>query len=100
MSDAGGDITPQSIVVASSDQVSSDLAGETVLLSMQTAHYYGLDGVGSRVWELVKEPVRVSDICAAIASEYDVSADTCQADVIAFLRDLAAKNLVEVRVGA
>ena len=95
-----GEITKGSIIVATKDQVSSDLAGETVVLSMQSAMYYGLDQVGSRVWELVREPIRVSEILAAIMGEYDVDADQCEADVLGFVRELAAKGLIEVRDGA
>lgn len=93
-------ITPDSIVVASPDQVSSDLAGETVLLSMTSARYYGLEGIGSRVWELVGAPTLVSQVCETIVAEYDVTPAQCEADVLAFLRDLAVKELLEVRGGA
>jgi hypothetical protein len=101
VSDAGKDeISPRSIVVATRDQVSSDLAGETVVLSMQSAKYYGMDEVGSRIWELVREPIRVSDLVEAIVSEYDVQPDQCESDVRAFLGRLAAGGLLEVRDGA
>ena len=94
------DVGLHSIVVASPDQVSSDLAGETVLLSMLSARYYGLEGIGSRVWELVGTPTRVSRICETITAEYDVAPERCEADVLGFLRELAEKELIEVRVGA
>jgi Coenzyme PQQ synthesis protein D (PqqD) len=93
------DISTTSIVVATKDQVSSDLAGETVLLSMQSAMYYGLDQVGSRIWELVREPIRVSDLRDAIERDYDVEPERCEADVLEFLRELAVKGLIEVRDG-
>ena len=93
------DWSPNTIVVASNDQVSSDLAGETVLLSMKTAHYYGLADVGARIWSMVREPMSVSAICESIAREYDVSPDRCQADVVRFLQELAQHGLVEVRGG-
>jgi hypothetical protein len=93
------DWSPNTIVVASNDQVSSDLAGETVLLSMKTAHYYGLADVGARIWSMVREPMSVSAICDSIAREYDVSPDRCQADVVRFLQELAQHGLVEVRGG-
>ncbi len=93
------EISTNSIVVAAKDQVSSDLAGETVLLSMQSAMYYGLDEVGSRIWELVREPIRVSDIRDSITREYEVDPERCEADVLDFLRELAAKGLIEVTDG-
>lgn len=94
------EISTDSIVVATKDQVSSDLAGETVLLSMQSAMYYGLDEVASRIWELVREPTRVSEVRDAITREYDVDPERCEADVLAFLRELADKGLIEVADGA
>ena len=93
------EIGASTIVVASSDQVSSDLAGETVLLSMTTAHYYGLADVGARIWSLVQKPTPVSEICTMIAREYDVSPTQCQADVVRFLEELVTHGLVEVRSG-
>lgn len=94
------EIGASTIVVASSDQVSSDLAGETVLLSMKTAHYYGLADVGARIWSLLQEPVSVATICDTIATEYDVARERCQTDVVRFLEELAQHGLVEVDSGA
>ena len=93
------EIGASTIVVASSEQVSSDLAGETVLLSMKTAHYYGLADVGAHIWSLVQNPTSVSEICTMIAREYDVSPAQCQADVVRFLEELVTHGLVEVRSG-
>jgi hypothetical protein len=93
-------IVAESVVVASRDQVASDLAGETVLLSMKTARYYGLADVGARIWELVREPVSVSTICATIEREYDVEPVRCKADVVRFLEDLAEHGLIEVTGGS
>jgi hypothetical protein len=93
------DISTSSVVAATKDQVSSDLAGETILLSMQSAMYYGLDEVASRIWELVRDPIQVSEISETIAREYDVERPRWEADVIEFLRELETKGLIEVRDG-
>lgn len=88
------------IVAASRDQVSSDLAGETVLLSLTSAQYHGFSGVGARIWELIKEPVAVRAVCEAIVAEFDVSRERCEADVLAFLAQCHERGLIEVRSGA
>lgn len=90
---------PDTVVVASRNQVSSDLAGETVLLSMKTARYYGLVDVAARIWSLLREPVSVAVICETIAREYDVAPERCEADVVRFLEELEAQGLVEVGGG-
>ena len=89
-----------SIVVASPDQVSSDLAGETVLLSMTSAKYYGFAGIGSRIWELIATATSVRNVCDSIAEEYEVSREECEADVLGFLEQCVKSGLVEVRSGA
>lgn len=93
-------IAVDSIVVADPEQVASDLAGETVVLSMRDAHYYGFSEVASRIWELLQHPIPVAEICRVISGEYDVSIDVCTGDVLDFLNALAEKELVEVMGGA
>ena len=90
-------ITSKSIVVAPANQVSSDLAGELIILSMETAQYYGLGPVGTRIWELMREPIQVARIQDAIEQEYEVGRDQCEADVLKLLHQLAAEGLIEVR---
>ena len=92
-------ITRNSVVTVGRDQVASDLAGETVLLSLKTARYYGLVDVGARIWSLVQEPVRVSAICETISREYDVAPERCEADVLKFLEELSSNGLIEVDGG-
>ena len=92
-------ITIDSIVVASKDQVASDLAGEVILLSLTTAMYYGLNQVGARVWELVREPTRVADVRDVIAREYEVEPQQAESDLLELLRQLAGAGLIEVRDG-
>ena len=95
-----GPLTLDSIVIASPDQVSSDLAGETVLLSMTSAKYYGFAGVGSRIWELIATATPVRSICDTIGAEFEVERAECEADVLGFLEQCVKSGLVEVRSGA
>jgi coenzyme PQQ synthesis protein D (PqqD) len=93
-------IGTNSIVVAAKDQVSSDLAGEAIVLSLQSGLYYGLGDVAGRIWGMVREPIRVSAIRDAILQDYDVDAAQCEADVLDFLRQLAAEGMIEVKDAA
>ena len=93
-------IEPESVVVASADQVSSDLAGGVVILNLRDSVYYGLNSVGSRIWQLLKTPQKVSVICDVIAGEYAVDPQSCMQDTITLLEQLAQRRLVEVNVDA
>jgi hypothetical protein len=90
-------LSTNSIVVAAGDQISSDLAGEIVMLNLKNGSYYGLDGVGARVWSLIQSPQPVAAVRDAIIAEYAVDPDRCESDLLVLLDELAAAELVEVR---
>jgi len=85
-----------SIVVASESQVSAKLAGESAILNLDSELYYALDPVGSRVWELLREPCSVASIRDELLNEYEVEAERCERDLIALLQDLESNGLVTV----
>ena len=89
-------ITMSSRVRAVRHQVSSSLGQEAVILELERGIYYGVDEVGSRIWELVERPRTVSDIRDAILGEYDVDAETCAADTLKLLEEMADHGLIEV----
>jgi hypothetical protein len=93
-------ISDRSVVVATKDQVSCDLAGEAAILNIKNGTYYGLDQVGARIWNLVQEPRAVSEIQSTIASEYDVDPERCARDLTGLLEKLLAEGLIEVRDGS
>ncbi len=87
-------ITQDTRVVVSPDQVSCDLAGEAAILNLKTGVYYGLDPVGARIWSLLAQPTTVAAIRDTIIAEYDVTPERCEADIRDLLEKLAAEGLV------
>jgi hypothetical protein len=90
-------IHPESTVVVAPDVLSTQLGSEQVMLNLRDGTYYGLDEVGSEIWRLVQQPIRVSDICDAILDAYDVDPGRCREDVIRLLGELMQRGLVELR---
>ena len=84
-----------STVMASKEVLSCDLGGEVVLLDMKSGVYFGLDAIGSRIWELIQAPILVSDICAVLRHEYLVEPLQCEADTCVFLNGLASNGLLQ-----
>ena len=77
-------------------EVMSRLVGdETVLLDLASGIYFGLDGVGKRIWETVAEGRNLEEIATVITSEFEVDEAQAQADVIAFAQDLVGRGLLE-----
>ncbi|HEX2076181.1 MAG TPA: PqqD family protein [Longimicrobium sp.] len=68
--------------------------GHTVLLDYAGGQYYGLDEVGTRIWELVREGSTLGAIVGRLEAEYDAPRDVLQADASALLAELAARRLV------
>jgi Coenzyme PQQ synthesis protein D (PqqD) len=93
-------ISQSSIVIASTEQISSDLGGEAVILNLKSGVYHGLNEVGARVWNLIQEPRTVKDIKQALLEEYDVEAEQCQNDLMALLEDLLVSGLININNAA
>jgi coenzyme PQQ synthesis protein D (PqqD) len=89
---------PLSFRVEISEQtLSQELNGETVLLELSRGMYFGLDEVGTRIWQLLVRGDSLDEIVAALVDEYEVSADAAAADLRALVAELEERRLVEVR---
>ncbi|MFZ0639065.1 MAG: PqqD family protein [Candidatus Acidiferrales bacterium] len=96
MSETNANLCSRTVVVASKDQISCDLGGEAAILGMKNSVYYGLNPVGARIWRLLQRPRSVGEICEAIVSEYDVTAERFESDLIGLLQQMLQEGLVEL----
>jgi Coenzyme PQQ synthesis protein D (PqqD) len=92
-------IAETSTVVAVPNQISSSLGEEAVILELTQGVYYGLNAVGARIWELLKEPRTAGEIRDVILDEYDAEPEAVTRDLLGLLTDLADRGLIEVRDG-
>lgn len=84
------------LVVATKDQVSSELGEDAVILNLKTGIYHGLDAVGARIWHLLQEPRTVNDILNILLEEYEIEPERCEHELVALLQKLADAELVKV----
>lgn len=85
------------VVVASPQQVSCDVADEAVLLSMRDGEYYGLNEVAASIWRLVQQPRTLLQVRDLLLQEYEgISASECERAVAGFLSEMLALNLIDV----
>lgn len=86
----------QSDIIKISDTVlSSQLGDESVILDHQHGLYFGLDGVGSFVWEKIQEKeMTVTEIKEAVLEEFDTDEATADKDIEALLGQLKEENLI------
>jgi len=73
-----------------------ELQGEAVLLHLDSGMYFGLDPVGTRIWQLIAQHERLADVAGAIGAEFEVSDDQCATDLLALVAKLESQGLVTV----
>ena len=87
-------LTPSAVVSRSEELVSAPIGDELAMMDVDTGSYYMLDDIGTFVWEAISGPTRVADVLVRVREQYDVSAERCEADVLALLESLREKGLL------
>ena len=85
------------VVARTDESLSTTLDGEAVLLQPEAGMYYGMNEVATLLWERLEEPATVGALRDALLSEFDVDAAVARRDLQAFLADVEAAGLVEIR---
>ena len=94
-----GAISLDATVVVAPEQISCELQDEVVILSLSGGVYYGLNSVGTRVWELLQKPRLVRDIRDILLEEYDVNGDLCTLELVDLLEQLREWKLLRLESG-
>ncbi len=89
----------QSTVVRSPDQVSGDLDGKVVLLSIENGEYYNMNKVGSRIWALLEKPQSVAGLIDRLLQEFEIDRAPCEQEVLTFLGQLQSDKLLKLVPG-
>ena len=73
-----------------------ELAGESVLLNLETESYFGLDEVGSRMWTVLTESPSVEFAFETLAAEYEVEPEQLRSDLETYIQKLIELGLLRV----
>ena len=71
-----------------------EVAGEAVLLDLDSEKYFGLNAVGLRIWQLLQKGDDPAAILRALEREYDTDAVTLAADLQDLIQRLSKAGLV------
>jgi hypothetical protein len=80
-------IIPPNVLIRFLDQ-------ESVLLNLNTERYFGLDAVGTRMWQLVTSAPTIDGACIQLLEEYDVDSATLRSNLLELLVHLAENGLI------
>ncbi len=88
-----------SVVFRRPDLVATDIDEDKVFLDVPSGKYYGINRVGSAVWELADSPTSVNDICGALMMRFDIDQETCNRETLEFCQSLVDTGSFEVVAG-
>jgi hypothetical protein len=68
--------------------------GRTTVLDLDHERYFGLDDVGTAIWELVRQQHTFEQIVEQLGKDYEAPRSDLERDVIGFLTELRTRQLV------
>ena len=83
-------------ITISEEALSQEVNGETVILDLKSESYFGLDEVGTRIWQLLQEHGDVQKTFDVMLDEFDVAEDQLENDMSALLDEMLEKGLLHV----
>lgn len=79
------------------DVLFQEVGGEAVLLNLGSESYFGLNEVGTRIWELLSEDSLLQRAFDVLRDEYDATPEQLQSDLLTLVDEMAKAGLVQVR---
>lgn len=81
-------------VAISPQVIARDVGDQLIILELTSGTYFGLDAVGTRIWQLLREGKSPAELCEIVVDEYDVSREELERDIIKLLEELSTRELV------
>ena len=88
------ELTPETVIQRKPGLLFNEIDGEIVMLSIENSEYYGLEKVGSRIWELIEKPLTMKELVAKLLDEFDVDEERCWKETTDFVTQLEGKELL------
>lgn len=91
------DIRDDTILQQQSNTLFSEIDGEIVILSKKNSEYYGINKVGTHIWNLLASPLPFKSLITNLLEEYNVSEQTCIENTLLYLKTLNEKQLIVIK---
>lgn len=79
-----------------SKYLANSLGEETVLMNIETGDYLGINGVGTDIWNILSNPLKIEDLIKEILKLYDVSEEMCTSQVNTFLDTMLKQSMLTI----
>jgi hypothetical protein len=88
-------VTLASTFVHSTDVLFQEVGGEAVLLDLASETYFGLNPVGTRIWQLLGDGSALQSIRDTLVAEYDAPPEQIETDLLTLATQLSDAGLVK-----
>ena len=89
-------VTLASRITVSDDVLMQEVGDEVVLLDLASERYFGLDPVGTRIWQLMPECETLDAVRLQLCEEFEAAPALIMQDLLALVRELSEAGLVKV----
>ena len=86
------------IITRRSELVSVPMDDEIVMLDAVRGQYFGLGGIGPRIWQLLESAQPLGELCETLCQEFRIDPESCRTDTLAFVGELIESGLVKIEV--
>ncbi|MEZ5503131.1 MAG: PqqD family protein [Halioglobus sp.] len=84
-------------ITISEGVISQEISSETVLLDLESENYFGLDAVGTRIWQLIRDKGHLLAVYNTLLDEYEVDEARLRADLEALISQASERGLITLR---
>ena len=91
------EIKETDILTRNMEILSSDMDGETVMMSVENSEYYSLSTVGTKIYDILLKDMSFSELIDVLTKEYNVDRAVCEKDTKEFLEELVNKNIIKIK---
>lgn len=88
------------IVSRRAELIETEVDGELVALHVDNGTCYGFNSTATRIWAMIEQPRRFSELKEELTREFDVDPDVCERQLVDLLRELKQDGLVELTPNA
>jgi Coenzyme PQQ synthesis protein D (PqqD) len=66
------------------------------MLNIEKDHYFSLDDIGVRIWQILDQPQTIYEVAAQLATEFSVDKERVQNSVLTFAKQLVAHQVIHI----
>ena len=87
-------INEQTLITRSTGVMAAPVRDETVMMNIDSGHYYGLDDIGSEIWRRLEAPRTFGALVDGLAADYAAERAVIAEDVRKLLAAMAEHDVI------